>query len=559
MTEQITIYSAKKIITMSPAQSEGTAVAVKGSKIIAVGSVEELKGWGNTHLDETFKDKILIPGMIEAHSHMLEGVVWMFPYVGYYDRHDPSGKLWKGCKSLEDLIMILKKMDMEMTEPNDPLVAWGFDPLLVGSERLEGFHLDQVSETRPVLVMHASMHLATVNRALMVKENITQDTTTEGVVMGPDGRPNGELRELAAIGLAGGAVMKLFGALNSEEAWQNFGAQAVNGGCTTITDLGVADLGNQMVIDALRQRIDNENYPARVVSAFMAPNEKLSAVTGQDSASDPLEEVINAREQSSDKCRMGIVKLILDGSIQGFTARLRDPLYFNGEPNGLWLSDPEQMRETLLKYHEAGLTVYCHCNGNEAVDVFLDAVEYAQSISYWPDHRHTVQHCQITTHDQYQRMANLGVCANIFAKHIYYWGDKHYEITLGPDRASRMEACRTAKELGVHFTLHGDAAVTPIDQMHSVWCAVNRVTASGRILGEYEKLTVYEALYSVTLDAAYQMKMDHEIGSIEPGKWADFTVLENDPFEVDPMALKEIGIWGTIVGGKPFKAAPRSL
>lgn len=215
---------------------------------------------------------------------------------------------------------------------------------------------------------------------------------------------------------------------------------------------------------------------------------------------------------------------------------------------------PEAMKETLLKYHQAGLTVYCHCNGNEAVDVFLDAVEYAQSMAYWPDHRHTIQHCQTTTRDQYQRMANLGVCANIFSNHIFYWGDQHYAYTMGPDRAERMEACRTAKETGVHFTLHSDAMVTPLGQLHTAWCAVNRVTASGRVLGEYEKLSVYEALYAVTLDAAYQLKLDHELGSIEPGKLADFTILEENPLAIDPMRLKDIKIWGTVVGGKPFAA-----
>ena len=210
--------------------------------------------------------------------------------------------------------------------------------------------------------------------------------------------------------------------------------------------------------------------------------------------------------------------------------------------------------DTLLAYHQAGLSMHCHCNGDEAVDVFLDALEKVQSICPRPDHRHTIHHCQLTRVEQYQRMAKLGACANIFSNHVYYWGDQHAKITIGPDRAQRMDACRTAKETGVHFSMHSDAPITPISQLHSVWAAVNRLTSSGKVLGEYEKISVYDALYAVTLDTAYTLKMDHEIGSIEPGKLADLTVLEKDPFAVDPTEIKDIPIWGTMVGGQLFPA-----
>jgi len=553
-----TIFQAKKVITMNPARPEGSAVAVRNGKILAVGTVDELKGWGDYELDQTFADKILMPGLIEAHCHIMEGLVWMYPYVGYFDRFGPDGKCWKGCKSFDELIATLKTIEAGMTQPDTPLIAWGLDPIYFEGDRLQAEHLDQVSKTRPIFIIHASFHLATVNTALMQKEGITKETQTEGVVKDDHGEPLGELQEISAMSLASECLKEFFGGMNSENAWLNMGIQAKNVGCTTIAELGTASPANQQIIDNLKKITDEETYPIRVVSAYMAPEGApgLDIDNGDDGETiDTLKIVKDAEKQSSDKLRFGIVKVLLDGSIQGYTARLKEPGYYNGKPNGLWISPPENMNETLSKYHSAGLTVYCHCNGNEAVDVFLDAVEYAQSKSYWPDHRHTVQHCQTTTTAQYQRMANLGVCANIFSNHIYYWGDQHYSLTMGPEGAERMEACATAKKLGVHFTLHSDAAVTPLSQLHTAWCAVNRVTASGRVLGEYEKLSVYDALYAVTLDAAYQLKMDHEIGSIEPGKWADFAVLEKDPFNVDPMELKDIKVWGTVLAGKPFKSA----
>ena len=118
-----------------------------------------------------------------------------------------------------------------------------------------------------------------------------------------------------------------------------------------------------------------------------------------------------------------------------------------------------------------------------------------------------------------------------------------------------MEPAATAEREGVSFSLHSDANVTPLGQLHTMWCAVNRVTPSGRVLGEHERISPHSALRSVTLGSAHQLHLDHEFGTLECGKAADFTVLEDDPLTVDPMAIRDIGVWGTVVGGVPFEAA----
>jgi predicted amidohydrolase YtcJ len=439
-------------------------------------------------------------------------------------------------------------MDAELSDSDQPLIVWGFDPIYLDGERLNASHLDEVSETRPVFVFHASDHLATVNSALMKKMGITKDIDVEGVARRSDGELNGELQEPDALRLAGDIYTQIADGSDVDENWKTYGIQAKNAGCTTIGELAYGSPANQAAVDRLKRIVDDPQYPVRIAELF------LPLLSGPDDPEEGARWCVKLAGQSTEKLRLGIVKLFLDGSIQGFTARLRAPGYYNGSHNGIWLMDPETFPEILLGYHRAGLTIHCHCNGDEAVDVFLDAVEQAQAKAPRPDHRHTIHHCQLTTRNQYQRMANLGICANIFANHIYYWGDQHYRITVGPDRAQRMEACATAKNLGVHFALHSDAPITPINQLHSAWCAVNRLAASGRVLGEHERISVHDALYAVTLDAAYTLKMDNDIDSIEPGKLADFTVLEADPFEVDPMKLREIKIWGTVLGGTIFPA-----
>ena len=152
-------------------------------------------------------------------------------------------------------------------------------------------------------------------------------------------------------------------------------------------------------------------------------------------------------------------------------------------------------------------------------------------------------------------MAKLNMCVNHFANHHFYWGDEHYQLTVGPERAERMNACRTALDNGIPLAIHSDAPVTPLSPLFTAWCAVNRITSSGRSQGEYEKISVQEALYAITLGAAYTLNMDDEIGSIEAGKHADFAVLEDDPTTVSAETLKDVGVWGTVQAGRVFAAS----
>jgi predicted amidohydrolase YtcJ len=151
---------------------------------------------------------------------------------------------------------------------------------------------------------------------------------------------------------------------------------------------------------------------------------------------------------------------------------------------------------------------------------------------------------------QFRRMARLGMCVNLFANHIYYWGDAHYALTMGPDRAERMDACATALKHGVPLAIHSDAPITPLGPLFTAWCAVNRLTSSGRVLGAAERIGVADALRAITLGAAWTLHLDDRIGSIEVGKLADFCVLDDDPLGIAPEALKDVRVAGTVLGGR---------
>ena len=536
------ILRAAALHTIDPAHA-GDAVLIDGGHIGAVGALDDVRAaHPGVAVDERYADHTLLPGFVEAHAHSFAGGIWNYVYVGYFDNRDPDGREWPGCPTLEAVLERLRDADAAMDDPDAPLRAWGLDPIYFPGERLVAEHLDRVSTTRPIFVMHASMHLATVNTPLMERENINADTLSDGVPKDGRGNPIGELQEPAAIRLAGDAFVGFFRSLMAPPAIQAYGRLARNAGVTTIADLGSGPITSDAVASMWQQTVNDPGFHARV-SVFHNPG-----LGGPASLDDVAASVLARRSESTDKLRLGGVKFVLDGSIQGFTARVTEP-YLDGKDNGLWLVPPSQLTDWLRPVLEAGLLLHVHCNGDEAVDVLLDA--FAPFVDSLPaDHRTTVQHSQLTRLDQYERIAAYGMCANLFSNHFWYWGDQHVDLTVGPERAERMNAAATVLGLGIPLSIHSDASVTPLGPLHVAWCAANRRTASGRTLGETEKLSVTQALHAVTMGAAHQLRMDGEVGSITPGKRADLAVLDADPFVVGAEGLREIGVAGTVLGGE---------
>jgi len=540
----VTVLAARKILTMNLAQPVATHVAIHDGRILSVGTLDDMRQWTDAEPDPTFADKVLMPGLIEGHSHLMEGVMWRAAYVGYYERRGPDGRRWPGLRTLDAVIERLQDAERQLGSDDAPLLAWGFDPIFFGDARLTVKQLDRVSATRPIAILHASVHLMNVNTAMLALAGIDEDTDVDGIVRDEDGKPSGELQEFAAMF----PVYRVIGnelsptAADHPEAIWNFGKVAQLAGVTTATDLvnDLSDTGMANLAEATR----DERFPIRIVPAF-APQ--------RNPAGGPSR-VLDAIRHNSAKLRFGPVKFIVDGSIQGFTARLRWPGYVNGRPNGLWLIPPEQLVDTFLPFHLAGLQLHIHTNGDEAVDVVLDAIEKILGEHPRVDHRHTLQHCQMADAAQLARAARLRMCVNFFANHLYYWGDAHYTQTMGSDRANRMDPAQTARKLGITFGLHSDAPITQLNPLFTAWCAVQRQTASGRVLGEAERLPVADALNAITLGAAFTIGMEKVVGSIEVGKFADFAVLEEDPYDVPPERLGQLAVWGTILGGRIMRA-----
>lgn len=535
----ITVFKARKIITMDPSRPEATHVAVRDGRILAVGDAGCADQWGQVRQDDSLADAVLMPGFVEGHAHMQAGAIWQYAYAGYHDRIDPQGKLQKGMTDIEAVIERLRA-HAETLDHGAPLIGWGFDPIFLESERLNRHHLDAISPDRPIAILFSNFHLLCANSRALEMAGFNHDTDVEGVVKSPDGTPTGELQEMAAMF----PVMRRLGMdfrdmSQGDAAIRTYADVARRVGVTTVTDL--YSHMEDSDLETFLQVTSDPDFPLRIVPAL--------AATGADPET-LARRALDLAARSTDKLRLGAVKLMTDGSIQGWTARMLWPGYVGGQANGIWNTPPETIRALCFAMQKHGVQMHIHVNGDESSAVSLDALEAASRAHSWPGARHVLQHCQLMGPAQFRRCAELGVCTNIFSNHIWYFGDQHAALTVGQSRAEAMNAARSALDAGVNVALHSDAPVTPMAPLFTAWCAVNRQTMSGRTLGAHQRITVPEALHAITLGAAYTLKLDHEIGSIEPGKIADFAILGDDPTMTDPTTLKDVPVLGTVSGGR---------
>jgi predicted amidohydrolase YtcJ len=547
----ITIFVAHKVITMNPAQPEATAVAVKDHRIFSVGSLVEMKSWmkpGTYTINTDFANDTITPGLIEAHAHWTMLVLFLgHPYVGYYDFLGYDAINLPGSKSKQDVISHLKEANRNMSNPNEALFAWGYDPIFFNNEDLTANDLDQVSKTRPVFVLNASGHIGYVNSVLLTKAGYNASTTLKGVVKGKDGNPNGALLEADAMAPV---IVPLVNELVTPQAISKgvagTGALAQRVGLTTASDLLFGGPGEDLLVSAFKEAANDPNYPVRVVAVY--DGMLLTAMEGKLEGSG-ISHLNTLIEQNTSKLRFGAVKFVSDGSIQGFTARLKWPGYFNGAPNGIFNTSPPELTNAALPFWRAGFPIHVHVNGNQATDSALDTLAFLQKTAPNRNGIYVLEHDQMSSTEQFKRAHELGAYVNLFPNHIYYWGDQHYTTLLGPDRAKLIDNAAEAKRNGLIFSLHTDSPVTPLGPLHSMWSAVNRTTASGRVLGESARISAEDALRAVTINAAYLLNLQNEIGSIEIGKRADFTVLARNPISEPSQSIKDIPVVATISDG----------
>jgi len=260
----------------------------------------------------------------------------------------------------------------------------------------------------------------------------------------------------------------------------------------------------------------------------------------------------------NDRLRLGPVKLYTDGSIQCYTCAFSEP-YLNGNTRGLeGLRYPqERLNEIVGDAHRLGYQVAIHAQGDVGITIAVNAIEHAMKTYPRSDPRHRIEHALCPTMRDLERMRDLGIIANFYLFHPWFWGDQHIWKFIGPKRAHAMVPARTAMEMGIISCAHSDCPVCmpndpvwPANPLWGMWCGVNRRTRSGGEIGPQERLTPLQALQAYTINGAYASFEENIKGSIEPGKLADMVVLSENPLTVNPWRIREIEVLKTIIGGE---------
>ncbi len=525
-----TLYVNGTILTMEQDQT-AEAVWEEGGVIRAVGERKLLEdqACGAQRMD--LQGRTMIPAFIDAHSH----------FSAY-----ANAMLQVSLEEDSSFDEMVESIGQFIERNQIPLGKWvlarGFDPDAVREKRYPDRRvLDRAAPHHPVLIQHKSGHMGVMNTMGLKICRITGETKSPegGKIEIKDGQPTGYLEENAMM-----MYLRQVGMPTKEELlpiYDKAQAAYASHGITTVQE-GMAPDDMVPLLQMLAQR--NMLYLDLNVYAHISQSRRL------------LETFSHEIGVCRNHIKIGGYKIFLDGSPQGRTAWMRQP-YENAaqmEGDEAYCGYPamsdEAVREAVLTAARQRLQILAHCNGDAACDQYIRMCRSVKEEGYdLAGIRPVLIHGQLLGMDQLEAVKEIPLIPSFFAAHVYHWGDVHVK-NFGWNRASHISPAASAEKKGILYTFHQDSPVIEPDMMETVWCAVNRKTKSGTVLGEEERIPVLEALKAVTLHAAYQYFEEGEKGSIRPGKRADFAILDRNPLAVEPDELRDIQVLQTIKDGR---------
>lgn len=517
------LYTGGTILTMDGENPRAEALLTENGRILAVGALGETDAIEAKRVD--LKGKTLMPAFVDGHSHLISTGMNLTKYCDL-----------RGSESVEEILERIAAFRREKELFEQPITCKGYDPAVMK----EGRHplaadLDALGGG-PIACIHISGHVASYNTAAMERAGVLtgEYLCPAGGFAGRDenGRLNGYFEETAR-----GALSPVFQEKMTAEERKHaiLAAQDdyLRHGFATVQEGSANKLGSiNALADLAREgalALDVVAYLNAAVS-FSEDRRALVERLGRD---------------YRNHLKLGGVKLFLDGSPQVRTAWLRKPYQGEREYCGYPTLTDEAVERRLRLALEEGLQPIAHCNGDAAAEQFLSAWEklVAEDGSR-AALRPVMVHAQTVGYDQLDRMARVGMMASFFVGHCFYWGDTHLQ-NLGP-RGQRISPLKTAMEKGIPFSLHQDSPVTPPDMLHSIWCAVNRVTRAGVSIGKENRISVEDALLAATRGGAYTYGEEEVKGVLRPGAVADFVILDRDPTGILPEELASVRVCETI-------------
>ena len=542
----VTIYTAKEIITMAPSKPEAEAVAVVGDRILAVGSIKDLKeaAAGQPYaVDSTFADKILVPGFISQHLHpFLSSTCLTSEIISIEDWVLPSGTV-PAVRDRDGYLKRLRAAEAGLKDPDELLLTWGFHHYFHG--KLTREDLDKISSTRPIIVWHRSCHEFILNSAALEKYGLTGDfmAQQDKSAQEQSNLDEGHFWEQGAMA----ALPKLGGVIASPERMKKgleFTENYLHAKGVTLASEPGGFLSKPLQ-DMENAVLGDEDTPFRFY--FIPDGKSLSDLYLDGDLIGETEKILEWGEGMTSFLPRQI-KLFADGAIYSQAMQMQDG-YLDGH-KGEWMMDLDLFAKTFRKYWDAGYQIVIHQNGDAGLEMVLTNLEANMRRNPRYDHRTTAVHFGFSTPEQVRRIKRLGGIVSANPYYVMALADKYSEAGIGPERANEMVRLGDVERAEIPFSLHSDMPMAPADPLFLMDCAVNRKTFSDRVAGPEQRVSREGALKAVTSGAAYSLRLEDEVGSIEPGKLANFTVLEENPLTVPAEKIKDIKVWGTVHEGR---------
>ena len=537
-----TLYYGGPILTMEDHLPAPEALLVEDGCIADLGSLDSLKKQCSPLHTEyrDLKGKTLMPAFIDPHSH--------FSQYAHALLQIPL----EDAKSLSQIQERIRSfLDLRRPSPGEWLIARGYDHNLLKERRHPSrFELDAAAPDFPLVLQHRSGHMGVFNTCALQRLGVTADTPSPsgGAIGKENGELTGYMEENAFLEYLKRVPSPDFQSLSS--AFRTAQERYASYGITTIQDGMIVDEMiplYKMLLEGDLLKLDLIGYPgAEKGRRFL---EEFSSCTS-----------------GWGRFKIGGLKIFLDGSPQGRTAWMRGPYLPDGFSSPRYceyrtMTDEEVLSAVRLALDKK-LQLLAHCNGDAAAQQYIRAFETAFAASgaasareFTAPIRPVIIHAQLIGKDQLVQAEKLGMIPSFFAAHIYYWGDIHIQ-NFGMERASCISPAATAGKLGIPYTFHQDSPVLEPDMLKTVWCAVNRLTKNGVLLGPEERVSALDALKAVTINAAYQYFEESQKGSLRPGKRADLVILGANPLTEPEEDICRIPVAETIKDGESIYRNP---
>jgi len=523
------IFKGGDVITVDGEFSVEEALAVKGNKIVHIGTdseVMDLAGEKTRIVD--LNGRCLVPGFIDSHLHMaLKGanelaIDCRYPHV----------------KSIEDIKNLVRKT-AENTPKGQWIRGWGYDQ----SKLLEKRHpnrwdLDEAAPDHPVMLSRACAHISTHNSKSLEKAGIDNDTESPsgGVIEKENGSITGIMKENAHMNM-----MKI-AALNPEEivtALEIADKLLISEGITSIHDAGGY---GKIQMKAFQKAIETGKVNVRLNTMIFAFVDNLEFVN------DYINNGIYTNF-GNEKLKLGPIKIMIDGSSSGPTAATFEPYLSRENDCGILSMSQEQVDDIVLRGHLAGYQVTAHTIGDKAVTMMVNAIEKALSAHPKENHRHRIEHCCMVNDDLVSKIKSLGIVPIPQPIFLYEFGDG-YVVNYGEERVNRMFTCNKYIENGIIAAGSSDCPVTFSNPLIGLHLAVNRVTQTGQAISQDERISLMEALKMHTYNGAYASFEENLKGSLEVGKLADMVVLSESLLNVSSNSIRDVQVDMTLIDGE---------